>query len=165
MDRYIGGGHATCYAPAGRPWLPGSGGQTPCGWENTQVGNMFHYGPFIHLDTPPEVEFAKVEHLREEWMQLCMESGLAAKMGKVMQEAPWCPSLTLLPKQHQQCTLVGHDMAHWPAMVRSWGVLVSPRRRIIPPGIYAWHMPGICHSYARHMPGICLMNIEGKNTP
>ena len=92
---------------------------------------------------PAEEEFAEVERLREKWMQVVMDSGLAAKLGKVMQEDPGCPSWTLLPKQSMQCTLVGHDMVHWPAVVRSWGVLVSP-----PPRCSRRHMPGICWAYA-----------------
>ena len=112
-----------------------------------------------------------MEHLRENWMRVVMDSGLADHLGKVMQEDPGCHSLTLLPKQSKQCTLVGHDMAHWPAMVKSWGVLVSS-----PPALqHIRHMPGIYQAYAsttaenscryaRHMLGICLIQ-EGKNTP
>ena len=110
---------------------------------------MIHCGP-IHLAAyaPSEETFERVELLREAWMQLCVESGLAAEIGKVMQQAPGSHSLTLLPKQHLMCTLVGHDMAHWPAIVRSWGVLVSPHP---PPKSHQR-----CLVYARHLPGIYL---------
>ena len=136
---------------------------------------MIHCGP-IHLAAyaPSEETFERVELLREAWMQLCVESGLAAEIGKVMQQAPGSHSLTLLPKQHLMCTLVGHDMAHWPAVVRSWGVLVSPppTTEIAPevPGIYrvytcfqivVIHVGGwfVGHGRMVNMPGIRLPTV------
>ena len=120
----------------------GEVGRLPVEGHIHRWATCFILGLYTLVDAPSEVEFAEVEHLREEWMRVVMDSGLAAVLGKVMQEDPGCHSLSLLPKQSMQCTLVGHDMAHWLAMVKSWGVLVSP-----PP----------CSS--RHMPvlGICLI--------
>ena len=112
--------------PQGGPGVLGQVGRLPVEEPVHRWAKCFSLGLHTLLDAPSEVDFARVEELRKEWMDLALESGLAAAIGQVMQEAPGCHSLTLLPKQHEWCTLVGHDMAHWPAMVRSWGVLVPP---------------------------------------